>query len=152
MIAKPLAVLTVEDCQQILQLSLQPQRINSLADLAKVKYAPFRRRLPVLAESKRKMSSICRKVCHCKNLKCNMSNVTGNSSQKSCPKKGRFEVGEPIQASERMQSLNLNFAPLLPAGDFLSLTPWCSISIINLFFTFPKLCATLSPFLLETKL
>ena len=118
MVAKPLAVLTVEDCQQILQLSLQPQRINSLADLAKVKYAPFQRTLPVLAESKRKMSSICRKVCHCKNLKCNMSNVTGNSSQKSCPKKGRFEVGEPIQASERMQSLHLNFAPLLPAGDF----------------------------------
>ena len=47
-----------------------------------------------------------------------MSNVTGNSSQKSCPKKGRFEVGEPIQASERMQSLHLNLAPLLPAGDF----------------------------------
>ena len=45
-------------------------------------------------------SSKCRKLCHRKNLKCNMSNVTGYSSHKLCPKKGHFEVTEPIEASQ----------------------------------------------------
>ena len=56
---------------------------------------------PGSTESKCCKMRKCRKLCHHKNLKCNVSNVTGNSSSSSrAREKGHFEVSEPIEASE----------------------------------------------------
>ena len=67
----------------------------------------------VLNKQKQKQKCVTAKIW---NVTCQM--WLGTAARSRAQKKGRFEVGEPIQASERMQSLHLNFAPLLPAGDF----------------------------------